>query len=331
MNLITATRKGGNVTHYMHDGAQFTLCGRYATLDGDPSLSACRTCVRLGGIVEETTERELWAIVNASQWADIAPKFVRQRRSKMELTMLREVIADYEQTGDNHPARVALYRLALAGTQGLAADVRAVETRPSLPKGDGMVNLSGGTPAKPARKPKHGPSERQAALIDSLMRQIGEFNAETEKVLRGINTEEFMNELPWEGTKSVRSLIDTLFKILAEVKDSAKKAEKAETKPESAEDGYYVMGETFVCVKWNRAKTGQYATVWDVDYWAYDSAQSRKLLAQVKRGELVKATPEDAARFGALYGRCIRCSRELTDAESIERAMGKTCYGKMFG
>lgn len=38
---------------------------------------------------------------------------------------------------------------------------------------------------------------------------------------------------------------------------------------------------------------------------------------------------EDAAKFGRLYGRCVRCGRELTLEESIERAMGRTCASKM--
>lgn len=328
--LNRAARKGGHVAHYMHDGAQFTLCGRYATLSASGDLPACRSCVKLGNIVEDSTERELWAIVNASQWADIAPKFVKARRSKMELSMLREVIADYEAGESNHPARIALYRLALANTSGLSADIRAVETRVSLPKGDGMVNLNGGAPAKPARKPKHGPSERQATLIDSLMRQIGEFDAESEKVLREINTEEFMNELPWEGTKSVRSLINSLFKILETVKNSAKEKAATENVSNAAEDGYYMDGDTFVCVKWNRAKTGQYVQTWNAEWqeWEYDASVSRKLLTRVKAGELPKATMEDAQRFGELYGRCIRCGKKLTDAKSIAQAMGKTCASK---
>lgn len=42
-----------------------------------------------------------------------------------------------------------------------------------------------------------------------------------------------------------------------------------------------------------------------------------------------KVTQEQAAEFGALYGRCIRCGRVLTAEESIERAMGPVCSGKM--
>lgn len=38
---------------------------------------------------------------------------------------------------------------------------------------------------------------------------------------------------------------------------------------------------------------------------------------------------EDAAKFGRLYGVCVRCHRDLTDEVSIDRAMGPVCAGKM--
>ncbi len=41
-----------------------------------------------------------------------------------------------------------------------------------------------------------------------------------------------------------------------------------------------------------------------------------------------KLTIEDAKRFGALYGVCMRCARTLTLEESIERAMGRICASK---
>jgi hypothetical protein len=36
----------------------------------------------------------------------------------------------------------------------------------------------------------------------------------------------------------------------------------------------------------------------------------------------------DAEKFGALYGVCVRCHRDLTKEESIDRAMGPICAGK---
>lgn len=42
----------------------------------------------------------------------------------------------------------------------------------------------------------------------------------------------------------------------------------------------------------------------------------------------VKMTIEQAGEFGKLYGRCIRCGRELTDEYSIANGIGKVCAGK---
>ena len=42
-----------------------------------------------------------------------------------------------------------------------------------------------------------------------------------------------------------------------------------------------------------------------------------------------RMTMEQAARFGKLYGRCVRCGKVLTLEESIERAMGRVCAGKL--
>lgn len=41
-----------------------------------------------------------------------------------------------------------------------------------------------------------------------------------------------------------------------------------------------------------------------------------------------RMTLSEAKQFGALYGTCLRCGRDLTLEESIERAMGSTCAKK---
>lgn len=42
----------------------------------------------------------------------------------------------------------------------------------------------------------------------------------------------------------------------------------------------------------------------------------------------MRMTLEEAKKYGAIYGVCIRCSATLTKEESIERAMGSTCASK---
>jgi len=50
-------------------------------------------------------------------------------------------------------------------------------------------------------------------------------------------------------------------------------------------------------------------------------------LAKTSKGTLI--TKEEAARFGALYGCCARCSRPLTDEESIANGFGPVCAQQM--
>lgn len=42
----------------------------------------------------------------------------------------------------------------------------------------------------------------------------------------------------------------------------------------------------------------------------------------------MRMTLEDAKKYGAIYGVCVRCSATLTKEESIERSMGSTCASK---
>jgi hypothetical protein len=43
----------------------------------------------------------------------------------------------------------------------------------------------------------------------------------------------------------------------------------------------------------------------------------------------MKMSREDAVKYSAVYGVCIRCAATLTREESIERAMGPVCFGKI--
>ena len=117
------------------------------------------------------------------------------------------------------------------------------------------------------------------------------------------------------------------------------------------EDGIYrnpATGEIFK-VQFNKA-TGDgrrlYAkkmTAWNVDgdevktFTLEESAEPVKLDRAVftyAQGAMAKISPEwkltleDAKRFGALYGTCMRCGRTLTLEASIERAMGRICASK---
>lgn len=196
--------------------------------------------------------------------------------------------------------------------------------------GDGMVNPN----SKSVARGGFAGTPKQLDLIHSLISQINEITAEIYPDVKPLEyAEEYISSL--STFRKVRSDIDGLFEMLRVVKEkrNAKRAEirKEENKANPAEDGYYIIGETFVTIKWNRAHTGQYATVWDpeTESWEYDSRASYKLVQDAQAGKLVRASEADAVRFGELYGRCMRCSRTLTDPDSILAAMGKICREKM--
>lgn len=59
--------------------------------------------------------------------------------------------------------------------------------------------------------------------------------------------------------------------------------------------------------------------------WEY---VGRSVFPLLKR-EGERLTVEQAAEFGALYGRCVRCGRVLTAETSIERMLGPVCYERL--
>lgn len=83
-------------------------------------------------------------------------------------------------------------------------------------------------------------------------------------------------------------------------------------------------------VQWNRASgTGRnlYAKHWRGGGYRYEPGGLKAIR------DTDRMTREAAAALGTdvdspLYGRCVNCSRDLTDEESIERGMGPDCWGK---
>lgn len=59
--------------------------------------------------------------------------------------------------------------------------------------------------------------------------------------------------------------------------------------------------------------------------WTYAGSAAKTLQPEWK------LSAQDATEFGKLYGICIYCGAELTDEESIDRAVGKICWGKHHG
>lgn len=355
--MIRANRKGGAVAHLLRTADAPSVCGRImAYVPGGEGLRLCKTCTRITGIQMEVDTRAFSEIPELSElpalapeWAEIERDWLREGNSFV-MDNAREVLTQYMETPhlydmrNEHTVRMlAKYRayLKLHTGRDYCDPVDSVAPSMQRKQGDGMVNPNSKSVArsKGATPNQRAALMRQAAFIDSLFSQLfaiqGKEVKEEEKdyAVKSYTPEFFDNLTTRESIdkqfKGNSALIDRLKLELDKAKQEARKNAPVAVKQEAAQDGYYVHGDTFVCVKWNRAGTGQYATVWDGSSWEYDGRESRKLVADVKAGKLSPMTPEDAKRFGDLYGTCFKCSRTLTDPESIAQGYGPVCAGRM--
>lgn len=331
MAITKAARKGGMVAHIMRDES-VSLCGRVmVVIPGGEGKRLCKSCARISGMVVTTEE----FIFTDAEW-----EFIRMPRDAFSMFMVRDVLDDYAKTGDNDPRRIAIYN-AIVEHHTMAATV-IVTNAPGGNRGggDGMVNPNSTATAKPRgilTENQRNALIKMDKFMDSLIVERMTLEGKEIPADWDVNSglsEEWFSKLKTRAdiNKAFDSYsrgIDALKSKIAELKSNAAKARREESKSNPAEDGYYVQGDTFVCVKWNRAGTGQYATVWNGETWEYDRNKSYRLVQDVKAGKLTPMRPEDAKRFGDLYGTCFKCSRTLTDPESIAQGYGPICAGKM--
>lgn len=353
--MIRANRKGGAVAHLLRTADAPSVCGRVmAYVPGGEGLRLCRSCAKITGVQADIDTREFSSIPELSElpplspeWDAIEKAWLREGNSFV-LGMARDVLSQYEENpseydmSDAHTVRLlAKYRAYIKLHTGRDYRDPVDSVAPSMNRGggDGMVNRNSKSVARQmgATANQRSALMRQASFIDSLFSQLfaiqGKEVKEDEKdyAVKSYTDEAFDKMTRADIDKQFKgnsALIDRLKSELEKAKQEARKnAPQGERK--SAEDGYYVHGDTFVCVKWNRAQTGQYATVWNGESWEYDRSKSYALVRDVKAGKLSLMTPEDAKRFGDLYGTCFKCSRTLTDPESIAQGYGPVCAGKM--
>lgn len=354
--LIRANRKGGAVAHLLRTVDAPSVCGRVmAFVPGGEGLRLCKTCARITGVAMEIDSRAFPEIPELSELPAIAPEWAAIERDWLKnadsftmgnardvLSAYRDNPSEYDMTNAHTVRLLAKYRAYLKLHTGADFLDPTDTVAPSMQRrqGDGMVNRNSKSVARQmgATANQRAALLRQAAFIDSLFSQLFEIQGkevtEDEKdfAVKSYTNEAFDKMTRADIDKQFKgnsSLIDRLKLELEKAKQEARKNAPATAKREAAQDGYYVHGDTFVCVKWNRAGTGQYATVWDGSSWEYDGRESRKLVADVKAGKLSPMTPEDAKRFGDLYGTCFKCSRTLTDPESIAQGYGPVCAGRM--
>lgn len=356
MNALTrGHRKGGNVAHLLRTVEGASVCGRLmAYVPGGEGLRLCKTCARITGVAMDIDTRSFPEIPELSSLPALAPDWAAIEREWLKnadsftmgnardvLTQYMDNPSEYDMTNAGTVRLLAKYRAYLklhTGADFLDPTDTVAPSKDNGNRNGGMVNPNSTTRARQmgATANQRSAMMRQAAFVDSLFSQLFEIQGKSDDGATQTARYEkdgFFDSLTRDQIdkefKGNSALIDRLKLEIEKAKQEARKNAPATVKQEAAQDGYYVHGDTFVCVKWNRAKTGQYATVWDGSSWEYDGRESRKLVADVKAGKLSPMTPEDAKRFGDLYGTCFKCSRTLTDPESIAQGYGPVCAGRM--
>lgn len=344
--LTRGHRKGGNVAHLLRASDAPSVCGRImAYVPGGEGLRLCKSCARITGVQADIDTRTQDGLPTVTDWSDIEQTFIKGANDSFTLGMCREVLAQYETNPSEYDTprmlrHVAMMRAALSLHTGRDYKDPVDAQAPSMQRtqGDGMVNRNSTSRARQIGATANQRSAlcRMAAFADSLFSQLlaaqGKEDTKPNAMVERYS-DEFFDGLTTRAAidkefTSTSALIDRLKVELSKAKQEAR---KDAPKTPSADEGYFMYGDTFLCVKSNRAGTGQYATVWshETESWEFDRSASYKLMKDAREGKFPRVTPEAAKSFGDLYGRCMRCSRKLTDANSIAEAMGKVCAGKM--
>lgn len=345
--MIRANRKGGAVAHLLRSADAPSVCGRLmAYVPGGEGLRLCKSCARITGVQTDIDTRTQEGLPTVTDWTDVEQTFIKGANDSFTLGMCREVLAQYETNPEEYASprmlrHVAMMRAALSLHTGRDYKDPVDTQAPSMQRrqGDGMVNPNSTSRARQmgATANQRSAMMRQAAFIDSLFSQLFEIQGkdvkedERDYAVKSYTDEAFDKMTRADIDKQFKGNSSLIDRLKLELEKAKQEARKDAPKTPAADEGYFMYGDTFLCVKSNRANTGQYATVWshETESWEFDRPASYKLMKDAREGKFPRVTPEAAAAFGELYGRCMRCSRKLTDANSIAEAMGKICAGKM--
>lgn len=192
------------------------------------------------------------------------------------------------------------------------------------------------TPERSAEEPKA--TEKQLSFIESLLKQsdlqykpgIGTLNRRTaSQAINDLKSGAALSSPDYVPTGGFEE-IDIPGLGTVPVKREAK---ASAFDPETLEDGFYMMDDkvykVIVAVHGSGRKYAKQLD--DKGRWQMSPGSVRLLRPENKMTldqalEVAKHVATDVN--GALYGRCFRCGRELTDEDSIERFMGPVCAAK---
>lgn len=178
-----------------------------------------------------------------------------------------------------------------------------------------------------------GPSPQQWKYVRDLYRQGAQQAAQLGRLLDGETESQMVDRLMArlchanmaDVSKAIDAALAGLRMQRAEL--DVRPAVEAQRLSSVVEDGVYVVGDQYVKVIVAVHGSGrQYAKLWDVDSesWTFLPGGVKKVAA---RGTKIDSAA--ARRFGELYGRCVICSRTLTDEESIKNGIGPVCASRI--
>lgn len=163
-------------------------------------------------------------------------------------------------------------------------------------------------------------TQRQIDYLFSLMNRVQHLpDAEA------VAVEQELARITANGTPGSKAVASEMISALLRMTAGAPRtpsARPADREPVAA--GFYLMDGTVYRVKPNKAGTHTYATELDPTTGRWDYA--RGVVGRLSAADAL--TPEEAARRGRHWGRCVFCGDELSNPESVERGIGPVCYRK---
>lgn len=188
-------------------------------------------------------------------------------------------------------------------------------------------------------------SERQAALMDSLIAQLGELDHEIS--IAALNYTDGMTARGWWTSGKDGNASRWIANMITKVRELKGRPVQAPVTPVVVDvpaddfadvpDGYYAVGDAGPDdIKFYRVSTGRKGTTYEgrrfIKVQASDefhpirNAATRRAIFTAIRS----VGPDIAmALYGQHIGRCGRCRRTLTDAVSRDRGIGPECWRKM--
>lgn len=328
-NSVTLGMMFGGAVQHVITGADKSPCGRYVVVAGESEAPVCRTCIRVLGLTVVTVGA---ARIPGDCTRDHRHQTLADWSDKVftpaMLTMLRDVVDDYNNGADNDPCWIAVCAAILAnGGKKITADIKTPELtkRQGGNPNAGLIDPNSTSVAK-TRKRGCGASEKQEKLIRDLLSQIREIDPEAADLLETVHTDAWINDSKWADISKGIDALFTAKRVIERTARENKTKEFTDAKPvaEKLIDGVYVLDGKYIKLKHNQAGTRQYGVVFNPqsEGWDYTPGIVAKLTPAHR------LTEDQAKAFGDLYGSCCHCHRLLTDEESIRRGIGPICAEK---